>query len=75
MKKVTYCTALFGDPEKQTYYNYLKRYKETGLEPDEIEELIKLLEAAVEEIVKFNRCETELTKRIRDLIQLISMLN
>lgn len=69
MGRMTYPTALFGDPEKQSYYNYLKRYKETGLEPEEIEELIKLLEAAMEEIIKINGYETELTKRIQDLVR------
>lgn len=69
MGRMTYPTVLFGDPEKQSYYNYLKRYKETGLEPEEIEKLIKLLETAIEEIIKLNGCETEFTKRIRDLVR------
>lgn len=69
MGRMTYPTALFGDPEKQSYYNYLKRYKETGLEPEEIEELIKLLETSIEENIKLNGCETELTKRIQNLIR------
>lgn len=69
MGRMTYPTVLFGDPEKQSYYNQLRRYKETGLEPEEIEELIKLLETAMEEIIKINGCETELTKHIQNLVR------
>lgn len=36
MERLTQGTILFGDSEKQLYYNRLREYEDTGLTPEEI---------------------------------------
>lgn len=69
MDRVTSGTILFSDSEKQLYYNRLRLYEKTGLEPKDIDILIILLETAAEEIIKLNGCETGLTRYIKNLKQ------
>lgn len=61
MERLTHGVALFGDSEKQLYYNRLKSYEDTGLEPEDIEKL-KALQ------ISENTMEKLTTVRLRNKI-------
>ena len=51
MDRVTSGTILFSDSEKQLYYNRLRLYEKTGLEPKDIDILTKLEDRAIGEYI------------------------